>query len=141
MPVLNLKVSGKTAGAIYIGRGSKWGNPYVIGRDGTRDEVCDLYENHLVAQIERGEITWEELAQLYGKDLVCFCAPRRCHGHILEQYINAAVVKKLNESKPVSDRDTLLAIQNLLGGQEWTADTMSNVASLLEAAGYPIEDL
>jgi hypothetical protein len=26
-------------GAVYIGRGSKWGNPFVIGRDGTRAEV------------------------------------------------------------------------------------------------------
>jgi len=29
---------------VYIGRGSKWGNPYVIGKDGNREEVIKQYE-------------------------------------------------------------------------------------------------
>ena len=38
MAVLNKHKHGIPQGAIYIGRGSKWGNPFVIGKDGSRDE-------------------------------------------------------------------------------------------------------
>jgi len=27
---------------VYVGRPSKWGNPFTIGPDGTRDEVIDV---------------------------------------------------------------------------------------------------
>lgn len=58
--------------AVYIGRGSPWGNPFKIGRDGTRDEVCDLFEREVLPTLD--------LTPLIGKDLVCFCKPARCHG-------------------------------------------------------------
>ena len=84
MAVLNKHIHGMPKGSVYIGRGSKWGNPFVIGRDGDRDAVCEQYEEYLAAQIDSGTVRIEELAALHGKDLVCFCAPKRCHGHILE---------------------------------------------------------
>jgi hypothetical protein len=90
MAVLSKQKSGIPPGAVYIGRGSKWGNPFVIGQHGNRNEVCDKYEAHLNRQINLGEVTLEELAKLHGKDLVCFCAPKRCHGHTLEQYAATA---------------------------------------------------
>ena len=34
--VLNKHEVGVPAGAVYIGRGSKWGNPFRIGPDGDR---------------------------------------------------------------------------------------------------------
>jgi hypothetical protein len=64
---------------VYIGRGTKWGNPFIIGRDGDRDEVIAKHalwiptQEHLIADL------WE----LYGKTLGCHCAPQRCHGHTL----------------------------------------------------------
>jgi len=85
MTVLNKYKSGIPAGAVYIGRGSKWGNRFVIGRDGDRDEVCDKYASDMEARIARGEVSLEELAALDGRDKVCFCAPHRCHGDYLEQ--------------------------------------------------------
>ena len=42
---------------VYIGRGSKWGNPYRIGEDGTREEVIEKYRLYLWKQIKKGEIT------------------------------------------------------------------------------------
>jgi hypothetical protein len=60
------------ANAVYIGRGSPWGNPFVIGQDGTRDGVCDRFEREVLPTLD--------LKPLIGKDLVCFCAPKRCHG-------------------------------------------------------------
>jgi len=71
--VLNKHKVGIPPGAVYIGRGSPWGNPFKIGRDGTRDEVCDRYEREILPTLD--------LTPLIGKDLVCFCAPLRCHGN------------------------------------------------------------
>lgn len=59
-------------GAVYIGRGSPWGNPYAIGPGRTRDAVCDMFEQLVLPTLN--------LEPLRGKDLVCFCAPKRCHG-------------------------------------------------------------
>lgn len=84
--VLNKHKHGMPPGAIYIGRGSRWGNPFVIGKDGDRDEVCDKYREYLKTQIGEGKVTLFDLAQLAHKDLVCFCAPLRCHGDTLERY-------------------------------------------------------
>jgi hypothetical protein len=68
--------------AVYIGRGSPWGNPFVIGKDGSRDEVIDRFAAEVLPSLD--------LKPLIGKDLVCFCKPKRCHGdEILE------AVKKL----------------------------------------------
>lgn len=94
MAVLNKKISGIPAGAVYIGRGSKWGNPFVIGKHGTRDEVCDRHLAHLEEQVSKGEVTVEELISLHGKDLVCFCAPLRCHGDNIELAIEWARSQK-----------------------------------------------
>jgi len=60
---------------IYCGRGSKWGNPFVIGKDGDRDEVCDKYEEWFPSQ----EHLVKDLHELKGKTLCCFCKPKRCH--------------------------------------------------------------
>lgn len=60
------------ADAVYIGRGSPWGNPFPITRTVSRDEVCDRYEEEILPHLD--------LEPLRGKDLVCFCKPQRCHG-------------------------------------------------------------
>lgn len=42
--VLNKRIHGVSPGAVYIGRPSIWGNPFVIGKDGSRDDVIAKYE-------------------------------------------------------------------------------------------------
>ena len=59
----------------YMGRGGKWGNRFIIGRDGTRDEVCD---KHLEWFREQKDLI-AYLPSLVGKTLGCFCKPKRCH--------------------------------------------------------------
>lgn len=71
--------------AVYIGRGSPWGNPFRIGRDGTRDEVCDKYEAMVLADEDYIRTV---KAALKGKHLVCYCAPERCHGDFLLRIAN-----------------------------------------------------
>ena len=66
--------------AVYIGRGSPFGNPFVIGKDGTRDDVCDKFAAMLAAD---EALKAKVVRELKGRDLVCFCAPHRCHGDAL----------------------------------------------------------
>ena len=73
-------------GAVYIGRGSPWGNPFVIGKDGDRDAVCDKYEQMVENYPQLKEKIKSELA---GKDLICFCSPARCHGDYLLKIANS----------------------------------------------------
>lgn len=91
MTVLNKYRDVIPTDAIYIGRGSKWGNPFVIDAQNSREVVCEKYREYLQAQITKGVFTPYDLAQLYGKDLVCFCAPKQCHGDILEEVAKEAV--------------------------------------------------
>lgn len=71
----------KDAYDVYIGRGSKWGNPYVIGKDGNREEVIAKYEKSLT---NHAEIR----SKLKGKTLGCWCKPKKCHGDILLEIAN-----------------------------------------------------
>jgi len=74
--VLNKGSVGIVPGAKYIGRGSKYGNPFVIGVDGTRREVIAKYICYAEERFSREEI----MRDLEGHDLLCFCKPKACHG-------------------------------------------------------------
>lgn len=65
---------------LYIGRPSKWGNPFEIGRDGSREDVVRKYAEWIVGQ----PALLADLHELRGRTLVCWCAPQMCHGHVLE---------------------------------------------------------
>jgi hypothetical protein len=75
---------------VYIGRGSKWGNPYHIGRSGTRDEVCDKYVAYMT-RLMKAEPQKYDVSELRGKRLVCYCKPLRCHGDWLAALANGEV--------------------------------------------------
>lgn len=88
MKVLNKKTDTIPLGnSVYIGRPSVWGNPYAIGRDGTREEVIQKYWHYLQ---EKPELIALAKELLPGKDLVCFCAPEACHGDVLIWVANYA---------------------------------------------------
>ena len=87
MKVLNkYKVGGIPDGAVYIGRGSPYGNPFVIGKHGTRTEVIQKFREQLFSVLHDKEVQ-KELLKLDGKDLVCFCKPAPCHGDVLIEAI------------------------------------------------------
>lgn len=69
---------------VYIGRPSKWGNPYEIGKDGDRETVIALYRSWVKNQPE----LMEALPELKGKILGCWCKPKDCHGDILAEMAN-----------------------------------------------------
>lgn len=86
--IVNLK---KEKYDIYIGRGSKWGNPFIM-RDHSeieRNRVCDEYEKWF----------WttdlpNQLFELIGKTLGCYCKPLRCHGDFLAKEANKLQINK-----------------------------------------------
>lgn len=69
---------------IYIGRPSKWGNPYEIGKDGTRKQVIQLYREYILSNKE----LMSSLGELKGKRLGCWCKPLPCHGDVLDELAN-----------------------------------------------------
>jgi hypothetical protein len=64
---------------LYIGRGSKWGNPYVMQTREDREKVIDKYEQMILSNQE----LLGKLHELNGKTLGCYCYPLKCHGDIL----------------------------------------------------------
>ena len=72
---------------IYIGRGSIYGNPFVIGEDGNRDEVIEKYKEYLYQRCLEEPDFKTEILKLKGKILCCFCFPKRCHGDVIIEYL------------------------------------------------------
>ena len=74
---------------VYIGRPSKWGNPFVIGKDGTREQVIRRYEHWL----STNTALMKQLPELRGKTLGCWCAPNPCHGDVLARLADGGGAK------------------------------------------------
>ena len=66
---------------VYIGRPSKWGNPFAIGKDGNREEVITKYREWILTQAD----LLNDLDELQGKTLACWCHPQACHGDVLAE--------------------------------------------------------
>ena len=74
--VVNLK---DDAYDVRIDRKTKWGNPYIIGKDGTREEVIRKFADWILTQPH----LMNALHELKGKRLGCWCKPGACHGDVL----------------------------------------------------------
>lgn len=77
------------AGAVYVGRPTKWGNPFIIPEDGTREEVVEKYRKHVDELRHTSDLFVVDLQELRGKDLICWCAPKACHADVLLELANA----------------------------------------------------
>lgn len=110
LQVLNMKDKGiddfwtldNTEHIVRIDRVTKWGNPFIMGIDGDRDEVCNKYwvwlhewmlnGKEIKLRIGAREYSnkWviEHISELKGKNVACWCSPERCHGHLLVELAN-----------------------------------------------------
>lgn len=70
---------------VYVGRPTIWGNPFIIGKDGTREQVIELYRKHVLSS----EDLMKQIPMLFGKRLGCWCAPKRCHADVLAELANS----------------------------------------------------
>ena len=73
---------------VYIGRPSKWGNPYKV-RDHGRQKAIALYREWLYETPEGRKIMADAKKELKGKILGCWCKPLPCHGDVLAEIVNA----------------------------------------------------
>ncbi len=69
---------------VYIGRPSKWGNPYDVSMG--RTKCISLFQDYVTS----GMRLMGALHELKGKTLVCFCKPQACHGDILVALADAS---------------------------------------------------
>lgn len=102
--------------AVYVGRPTKWGNPFKVGIHGNRQECVDLYRRYLDGRISAEDTAWRNslyddpdfsgyspflgkilvwasnLETLRGKDLCCWCPlDQPCHADVLLEIANREV--------------------------------------------------
>lgn len=75
----------KLAQAVSVDRGTDFGNPFVMHGEDQRDHVCDLFEQYAAWRLTV-DPGW--LLPLKGRNLACWCAPRRCHADTLLRLAN-----------------------------------------------------
>jgi hypothetical protein len=99
--VVNLKTDSYD---VYIGRGSKWGCPFTIIKDrptlakeivDSKEEALSKYKEYVLATPE----LIDNLDELEGKVLGCYCKPEKCHGDVLLELITQKKLKKLLDNK------------------------------------------
>jgi len=82
---------------VYIGRGSKWGNPFTHIKDRktkaefiveSREESIEKYRQWILSQPN----LLNDIHELKGKTLGCFCKPKSCHGDVLAELANKGVI-------------------------------------------------
>lgn len=83
--IWNMRTQRVPDGAVPIGRGTPFGNPFLVADHGRQQAIALfrlwLWRKRLDEGRNREAIA--EIAALHGKDLACFCAPRPCHGEVL----------------------------------------------------------
>ena len=81
----------KDPNSVYVGRrfgpfkeNSKWANPFIIGKNGTREEVIAKYRTYLLANEE----LISALPELRETVLICWCKQDElCHADVLIELI------------------------------------------------------
>ncbi|MFE2965546.1 DUF4326 domain-containing protein [Streptomyces sp. NPDC059340] len=101
------------ADAVYVGRGTRWGNPYAIKQCGPTHAVIDTRTDSVIhgsrdeTEARRIAVTWYRAwfssqpdlqtavrRQLAGRDLMCWCPlpepgqPDHCHAAVLLELAN-----------------------------------------------------
>lgn len=85
---------------VFIGRGSKWGNPFTHITDKptladtiveSREEAIEKYREYILGN----QALMGSLDELEGKVLGCYCKPKSCHGDILLELLTKRKLQKL----------------------------------------------
>lgn len=78
-------------GSVYVGRGSKWGNPYPVSERITVEQAVQGYAFAVRAGYDNVPGPDEIRAELADKDLACWCPlDQPCHADVLLKIANAA---------------------------------------------------
>ncbi len=109
---MTIRVVNKRTGGTgeYVGRPSPLGNPYKIGPDGDRDAVVEKYKKwlikHLFNATEEHRAVHAEINRLHNLhaakgdlNLVCWCAPKRCHADMIKGVLDLMMEETLLEAQ------------------------------------------
>lgn len=89
LPEIPVVVNVKTDYYDYsIMRGTIWGNPFILGKDGNREEVITKYEEYARNNL----VIIKSLHVLSGKRIGCVCKPLYCHGDIIVKLFKEIVL-------------------------------------------------
>lgn len=90
-----IKDEGAAKPRIFHYPASKWQNPFVVGKDGSREEVCSKFRDALLSGtlLDPGSKTplRDLLPELEGLRLGCWCRPEMCHADVLAELVNDTV--------------------------------------------------
>jgi len=122
---------------VYVGKGSKWGNPFKVGKDGTREYCVDLF-NHLCCgrvcvtagdhnqQLRVLEAIKNDLHELRGKNLACWCRDdgKHCHGDTLLMLANKPMKKRTKDKIvfKLTEKQLEIAARRLFEGRNLDPD-------------------
>lgn len=102
---------------VYIGRPGPWGNPYGTSTEEslaehlveTREEAIKCYRTWMCFRLYLAGLSSDddpdrqlkqELLDLQGKRLGCWCAPKLCHGDVLKELSDALAAGKTLQVGP-----------------------------------------
>ena len=82
---------------VYVGRPTQWGNPFIVGKDGSAQDCVNKFSNDLFPYrrggsvvdflLSEANIRW--IAELKGKNLACWCPlDQPCHADVLLEIAN-----------------------------------------------------
>ena len=104
MQILDIRIVSKRALSdalpgvkrVYVGRPSPLGNPFPLKREAERDQVVLQYRRWLSDRfLDESGAQRMELERLYAiaqeqpLELVCWCAPKRCHADVIAEALHA----------------------------------------------------
>ena len=104
--VNNVKTWIKNPDNIYIGRqtallkASKWENPHKISVVGTREKAIELFKQ----DIRKNSALLNDIEQLRGKNLGCWCLPKPCHGDVLLQLLRENTMSTSQQQQQVEQQ-------------------------------------
>lgn len=68
--------------AVYVGRPTMYGNPFVLKKERDRDKIIVKYAEWIMEDKQRW-LRETMRRNLRGKDLVCWCSPQVCHADVI----------------------------------------------------------
>ncbi len=71
----------------YPPKDSAWANPFKIDARHSRTAVLKLYERHLRERLDKEPGLVQDLLELEGCTLGCWCHPEACHGDVLSKLV------------------------------------------------------
>lgn len=105
--VVNKKTHKPTDDDVYIGRGSIFGNPFdfrcsnhpqVIYHLDSREKCVESYKFHFLKMLKDDSNFLNGVNDMVEKlksggcvNLVCYCAPEKCHGDVIKEYLEESL--------------------------------------------------